>query len=538
MADKLKDACAYIEVSGAFGRRRGTGYLVRPDRAVTCEHVVRGAAEGAQIVLRFPSGERQATVERLDAENDCAVLRLDAPLPGVQPLSLAGSCARDAGWQAYGFPQATEQGGLLLQGHIADPQGEDRRRCPSIVLYTPSAVGGALLQGFSGSPVVLKDQVVGHLKQVIADDGGGAMMGFLYACPSRYIESLLPPLPTAAAARRPPQAAKASYDPSWYIARPAEEQVALDYLAYPGQPVVLWGPELFGKTWLLRHLLQKARKEEGARVVAVNLDLFDKAVCSSLESFLRELAAYLVHELGGQQEDLERLWRRDRSPNSNITAVLQRYALPKAERLLLAIDGADAIWNSAFADQFFGLLRAWAEESEAPWSSLRLLLAVSTTPADLIHNASQSPFNLTDPIRLDDLDGRQVQQLFELYGLTPAPDDLARLHQLVGGHPYLMRLALYTARRQSRPLAELLDPGPGPGRGSDGVFEPFLRNTRARLQQQPELLEAFAALLKNPLTPIPRPVHHKLERAGLLLRDGRSGALRPRYELYKWLPQT
>ena len=199
MSDKLKDACAYIEVAGSFGKRRGTGFLVRPDRVATCEHVVRGAAADARIVVRFPSGERLATVEKLDAENDCAVLRLDEPLTGVTPLPLSQTSPKDAPWQAYGFPQATLQGGLLLDGKVQDPQGEDRRRSPSLVLFSPSAIGGAELQGFSGSPVLVNGQVVGHLKQVIPDADGGAMMGFLYACPARYLESLLPPGATRSA---------------------------------------------------------------------------------------------------------------------------------------------------------------------------------------------------------------------------------------------------------------------------------------------------------------------------------------------------
>src|SRR6185295_3317473 len=149
MTDKLKDACAYIEVTGPWGKRRGTGYLVRPDRVATCEHVVRGASADAQILLRFPSGERQAVVEKLDAENDCAVLRLDQPLSGVAPLQRGPRCAKDAVWQTYGFPQSNLQGGLILDGKIQDPQGEDRKRNQSIVLFSHSAIGGSLMQGFS-----------------------------------------------------------------------------------------------------------------------------------------------------------------------------------------------------------------------------------------------------------------------------------------------------------------------------------------------------------------------------------------------------
>jgi len=220
MSDKLKDACAYIEVAGTFGKRRGTGYLVRPDRVATCEYVVRGATEGTRLVLRFQSGERQATVEKLDAENDCAILRLELPMASA-PLPLGAACPKDAPFVTYGFPQASAQGGQFLDGKVQDPQGKDRQRNPALVLSAPSAPRGAPLKGYSGSPILIDGQVVGHLKPGIPDADGGSTVGTLHDCPIRFVETLLPAGYTPAQARRPPQAARASYDPYWYISRPS-----------------------------------------------------------------------------------------------------------------------------------------------------------------------------------------------------------------------------------------------------------------------------------------------------------------------------
>lgn len=82
----LKAACALLEAGSA----RGTGFLVSADRLLTCNHVVRGAGEGP-ILATFSHGQYEAKVELVDAENDCALLRLLCPVPtaDAQPLTLA-----------------------------------------------------------------------------------------------------------------------------------------------------------------------------------------------------------------------------------------------------------------------------------------------------------------------------------------------------------------------------------------------------------------------------------------------------------------
>jgi DNA-binding winged helix-turn-helix (wHTH) protein len=326
-------------------------------------------------------------------------------------------------------------------------------------------------------------------------------------------------------ALQPPRAA---YDPRWYVARPEEEKRARDYLATPGLPAVLLAPERSGKTWLLRHLLHEARREPGTRAVALSLDLFDREALGSLATFLRELSLQLCAALGVPDDEVARAFARSPNPKANMNWLLERALLPDQGRLVIALDRADALWGLPVQDEFFGLLRAWAENgaAEEKWPALRLLLAVSTTPALLIRDPSQSPFNLTEPIRLLDLDEAQVLKLAALHRLALGPAEAKKIAALVGGHPYLVRLALYALAQGGRALDALLAPG--------GVYDDYLARLSARLLRQPGLREALSLAARGAGREVPPEAAQRLLGAGLLTADGTAG-LRLRHALYQRL---
>lgn len=533
---KLKNACVHITVRCQGETTVGTGYLIRPKWVATCEHVVRGLRLGSQATVRLYDREYPATLDRLDPENDCALLRLEKPIDDAEPLRLRSQCAKDEVWQSYGFPQVTGGAGLNLTGVVHDPAGEDTLRSPSLLLACQSVTHGAPLQGFSGSPVVIGDHVVGHLKRIIPDAQGGAMFSLVYACPARFIEALLPidVMQSQAVVRL--QAPKAAYDRRWYIERPTEERLALDYLSYPGQPVVLWGPELYGKTWLLQYLLQYEQIVDGgaSQVVQINFGLFDDTTWLTLDALLCELGSQIATVLGIPAADVTAAFARSKSPMANLNWLMERTLLPSVPgRLLLAMDRLDTLLGRPYSDSFFGMLRAWAEKGHsAPWSSLRLLLSVSTTPSMFIENHSQSPFNLTDPISLGELTDSGLDRLAQLYGLVRHDRDIAQLRAHVGGHPYLARLAMYRARQLGQSLTELL----GDDRSVQQVFGDYLKHCRSRLKRQAGLYESFCTLLRNPRAPLSDDTYYRLHGAGLAHRDEQTGTYSPSCALYRRLP--
>jgi len=183
-----KAACALITAGGTSG----TGFLISPERMLTCHHVVK-AADGGSISVTFSHGQYQAGVEGVDVENDSALLRLTRAVPSskAEPLLLTlAPLLKGTDWEGYGFPMATQHAGLLIGGRVQDPTGEDSKLRATVVLQSVNVTAGSLIHGFSGSPVLVDGKVVGQMRQIIPDSSGGAQMAIIYACPTTVLARL------------------------------------------------------------------------------------------------------------------------------------------------------------------------------------------------------------------------------------------------------------------------------------------------------------------------------------------------------------
>lgn len=331
------------------------------------------------------------------------------------------------------------------------------------------------------------------------------------------------------------------YDARWYVPPPGVARTALARLQQPGHPVAIWGPELFGKTWLLKHLLKRVAAESPShRVVLVHLRLMGSDCLASIDRFLAEFAAQVVDQLGLDPGLLGPAWARSGTPLRKITWFFNAHVLPAVQgTLVIAIDRADSLWQNPWYRDFLGLLRDWSEESAdggGLWERLRLAVTMSTTPALLARMTQGSPFdNVSSQIRLVDLGAAQVARLAELHGLGPEAEEtslrwtekeVTNLMSLVGGHPFLVRLVMVKAARDKVPLSTLLEP-------QSPVFDAFLNRVRWRLAKNPALIEAFRAILRDGRSPVDAEALHRLDRAGIIRQS--EGACALRYRLYERL---
>lgn len=321
----------------------------------------------------------------------------------------------------------------------------------------------------------------------------------------------------------------APYDLRWHVHREEEEQTALNYLDQPGAPVVLWGPEKFGKTWATQYLIDCVNHQDGgkAKVAAVNLDTFDYESRRDYSTFILELAYQVIAAIGGDEAWIDKHWGSRGSVNVRLGRMMREHILPQAEsRLIMAIDRVDAVWGLPFKDDCFGMLRAWAQDKRL--SKLRLILGISTTPTMLIDRPTQSPFNLTPPIVLGDFNTEQVRELATKYGLHWSPSDFAELDDLIGGHPYLVRHVMHRAALAGGVAAHSLIGE------STSLFDDFLQRYSRRLHNQPELLQGLRSLRSESLAELDPQVSHRLESAGLAVEE-KTGLFRLRYRLYERL---
>ncbi|HUF71004.1 MAG TPA: caspase family protein [Longimicrobiales bacterium] len=158
----LHAACGPIEVDGV----RGTAYLVRLDRLVTCSHVVLNRQRGDLVTIRLNDRIVSATVHAVDAHIGIAILRPAELIRDVRPLELATDVSAPSWWRGYGFPGGTASPGVEFGGAILQTSARDRFGFPIMTLTGPGLA--RLFQdpanGLAGSPVLVDGRVVGHLR--------------------------------------------------------------------------------------------------------------------------------------------------------------------------------------------------------------------------------------------------------------------------------------------------------------------------------------------------------------------------------------
>ena len=156
---------AIVRIYSAAGGIVGAGFLVASDTLLTCHHVVGGASE---VVLDFPllapGRKHVARVVRSDPEQDVAVLQLESPPPGAEPVRLvAPQEPWDHPFRAFGFPEGHPDG-VWAAGML---RGPNARRW--LQIEDTNQTGYFVQRGFSGGPV-WDDEVHGVVGMVVAAD--------------------------------------------------------------------------------------------------------------------------------------------------------------------------------------------------------------------------------------------------------------------------------------------------------------------------------------------------------------------------------
>ena len=308
----------------------------------------------------------------------------------------------------------------------------------------------------------------------------------------------------------------------FYIQRPPLEERAYAQIGKPGSLIRIKAPRQMGKTSLMHRILDYAR-QAGLSTVLLSLQRADGTIFTSLDKFLRWLCANVSRQLNLEPK-LDEYWDEDIGSKVSCTLYFQDYLLAAIDSpIVLALDEVNRIFEYPdISADFLPLLRSWYEDASELeiWQKLRLVV-VHATEAYIPLDINQSPFNVGLPIKLPEFSLEQVQELAKRHHLDWATDEqgaqnLAPLLAMVGGHPYLVRVALYQLARQES-LKQLIEAAPTVA----GIYSDHLRRHLANLQEHPEL----AAALKRVVT-ASAPVSleaitaYKLESMGLVKLEG------------------
>lgn len=318
-------------------------------------------------------------------------------------------------------------------------------------------------------------------------------------------------------------------DSPFYVERPPIEEDCYKEILKPGSLIRIRGTRKMGKTSLLNRVLAYATRQD-YQVVRINLRTAEKTIFTNLNKFLRWFCLNVSRQLNLEPK-LDDYWDEEIGSKVSCTSYFETYLLEQLEtNLVLSLDEIDTVFNySDIAEDFLALLREWHEEAalQVSWRKLRLIIAHSTE-VYISLNIYQSPFNVGLPLRLPPFSQQQIQALAQLHGLTWATEATQSLTAMIGGHPYLIRLALYHLARQDVTLQQLLQDAPTHA----GVYSDYLRCCLGNLKQQPELALALKQVVtaQSPIQ-LESVTVYQLDSMGLVHLEGNQ--VTPSCELYR-----
>ena len=305
--------------------------------------------------------------------------------------------------------------------------------------------------------------------------------------------SLSQPLPVAAPELPEGQVELASY---FYIDRPPIESRCYEAIDQPGALIRIKAPRQMGKTSLMARILHHA-EQQNSTTLALTFQLANKRIFTNSDTFLQWFCASVAQELG-MLEQLTKCWELAEIIGSNqcCKAFFEQYVLPEIPNYLtLGLDEVDRVFESPeIADDFLGLLRALHEEAKRRdiWKKFHLIVVHSTEvyiPLDI----NKSPFNVGLPIELPEFNSQQLQELAIRHGLNWHQEQIEKLMDLLGGHPYLVRLTMYHIARQDVTLEQVL----AEGATAAGIYSDHLRRHLWNLEKYPELLTAMEEVVSS-----------------------------------------
>lgn len=279
----------------------------------------------------------------------------------------------------------------------------------------------------------------------------------------------------------------------FYINRPPLEELVYAEIMQPGCLVRIKAPRKMGKSSLLNRIIAYA-KVQGYKTVSLDFQEADEAVFASLDKFLRWFCINISRQLN-LAPNLDDYWDAEMGSKVSCKFYFEGYLLEQIDSpIVLALNEVHRVFEHPnIAQDFLPMLRFWHEvaKQDRTWQKVRLVV-VHTTEIYIPLKLNQSPFNVGLTVPLPPFTIAQVQNLAIEYGIDWAASSsgaqrLAALQTMIGGHPYLINLALYHLCQEEMTLLELLQTASTPS----GIYSQHLRELLTLLQADPQLMSAM-----------------------------------------------
>lgn len=319
-------------------------------------------------------------------------------------------------------------------------------------------------------------------------------------------------------------------DAAFYSERPPIEALAYRELTQPGCVIRIRAPKAMGKSSLMLRILTFA-EEQGYRTASLDGNQFDADSLTDVNKFLRSFCLRVAQELAVEPQ-LDDYWQEEVGSKLSCSFYFKNYLLRQIDSpVVLVLSEVDRFFEySQLTAEFFPLLRSWYEEARRRGSNLQKLrlVVVYSTQEYVSLDINHSPFNIGLALHLPEFTPSQVQDLARRHRLDWSSTEVARLMALLGGHPFLVRIALYHICCRGIALEQLLQEAMHNG----GIFHAHLWQLWMTLQTHPGLVEALGTVITAEQSINLNPMQaYQLESQGLICYEG--DRVKPRCELYR-----
>lgn len=280
----------------------------------------------------------------------------------------------------------------------------------------------------------------------------------------------------------------------FYVERSPIETDCYETVIRPGSLIRIKAPRQMGKTSLLVRTLDCARSQN-FKTVRLSFQEADTKTLDDLDEFLQWFCSSVTEEL--EMEDrLADYWQGARGIVRRCKRYFERYLLTELDQpIVLGLDEVDQVFEHPdIATDFFGMLREWHEEGKSNplWRKLHLVI-VHSKEVYIPLSINRSPFNVGLPIELRELNASEIAILIDKHRLSLTAHQRQQLTELVGGHPYLLRAALYQLAHGRISLSQLLTEAPTEG----GLYSDHLRRHLLNLEDNERLVAAFQQVIQS-----------------------------------------
>ncbi|MBP5973711.1 AAA-like domain-containing protein [Brasilonema sp. CT11] len=311
-------------------------------------------------------------------------------------------------------------------------------------------------------------------------------------------------------------------DSRFYIERNNVESLCYETIKYSGALIRIKAPQEMGKTSLLERILYFS-ETLNYKTVYLSFET-DSKVFSNIQTLLRYFCASVSKQLG-MPNQLDDYWDEIYGCNDNATNYFEEYLLPECNHpLVLALDKVDFVFEQPeIATDFCRLVRAWYDLARRSghrgeiWKKLRLIVVHSTevySSLDINYSPLQGVGRI---IALEEFNRKQIIELARRHELNWVGTEVEQLMNLIGGHPHLVRLALYYLTSEQVSLEKLLQIAST----EVSPFRDHLRQHLWNLQQHPKLADTFRDVV-TANAPMRLKSHEafKLQSMGLIKTQG------------------